>query len=96
MSAALEGFTSAIKEGSIAHDGGKDLTRHLGNSRREDLQQRDEQGKALYLIRKDRPDSTQKIDAAMAAVLSWEARNDAIAAGALNVPEYQLVVLGRR
>jgi hypothetical protein len=93
MTAALEGFHSAIREGLITHNGGKDVTRHLGNSRREELHQRDEQGKPLWLIRKDRHDSPQKIDAAMASVLSWEARTDAIAAGALNVPEFRMFVL---
>jgi hypothetical protein len=43
------------------------------------LPQRDEQGKPLWLIRKERSDSPQKIDLAMAAVLSWEARTDATA-----------------
>ncbi len=36
----------------------------------------------MWTIRKDRKDSLFKIDAAMAGCLSWEARNDAIAAGA--------------
>lgn len=81
MTAALESFNSAILEGLISHDGNKDLTRHLGNARKHELPQRDEQGNALYLIRKERPDSPFKIDLSMAAVLSWEARNDALAAG---------------
>jgi phage terminase large subunit-like protein len=83
MTSALEAFTTAISEGTISHDGDKDVTRHLGNARKQELSQRDEQGKALYLIRKERPDSPQKIDLAMAATLSWEARMDAIASGAL-------------
>lgn len=86
MTLALEGFNSAMREGLISHDGNKDLTRHLGNARRQDLPQRDEQGKALWLIRKERHDSPHKIDAGMAAILSWEARTDAIAAGALVEP----------
>lgn len=83
MTAALENFDSAIREGLISHDGNKDVARHLGNSRKQELPQRDEQGKALWLIRKERPDSPQKIDLAMASILSWEARTDAIAAGVL-------------
>jgi hypothetical protein len=96
MTAALESFDTAIKEGLISHDGDKRLTRHIGNSRKHELPQRDEDGRALWLIRKDRPDSPHKIDGAMAAVLSWEARTDAIAAGVLNVrePGYQMIVLG--
>jgi phage terminase large subunit-like protein len=96
MTAALEGYDTAIKEGSISHDGDKDLTRHIGNSRRQDLPMRDEQGKALWLIRKERPDSPHKIDLAMASVLSWEARTDAVAAGASREPDYQMMVFGGR
>jgi hypothetical protein len=36
----------------------------------------------MHTIRKERPDSPLKIDATMASVLSWEARRDAITAGA--------------
>jgi hypothetical protein len=86
MTAALEGFDTAIKERQLSHDGDPDTTRHLGNARRRDLPERDEQGKPLWLIQKDRPDSPHKIDFAMAAVLSWEARTDAVAAGMLVVP----------
>lgn len=83
MAAALEGFNTAIGDSSIRHSGDKDVTRHIGNSRKCELPQRDEQGKALWLIQKERPDSPQKIDLAMASILSWEARTDAIAAGAM-------------
>jgi len=81
MATALEGFVTSITAGTQSHDGSQDLARHLGNSRREDLSQRDEQGKAIWLIRKERPGSPLKIDLGMAAVLSWEARTDAIASG---------------
>jgi phage terminase large subunit-like protein len=84
MTAALEAFHTAIDEGTLSHDGNAALARHLGNAHRQDLVQRDmETGRPLWLIRKERPDSPHKIDLAMAAVLSWEARNDAIAAGVL-------------
>lgn len=85
MSAALKAFDTAIRDGKVPHCGDPIVTRHIGNARRDDLKGwRDEQGHPLWLIRKDRPDSPHKIDAAMASVLSWEARNDAIAAGALS------------
>ena len=82
MTYALQSFQQAIAEGTISHDGHEALSRHVANACRHDLQQRDDQGHPLWLIRKERSDSPLKIDAAMAAVLSWEARNDAIAAGA--------------
>jgi hypothetical protein len=81
MSYALEGFGTAIKEGKLRHSGDPRAERHLGNARREDLTWFDEQGKPLWLIRKERPDSPHKMDLAVAAVLSWEARTDAISAG---------------
>lgn len=82
MTAALESFETALREGTLSHDGDPRYQRHIGNSRRAELNERDEQGKPLYLIRKERPDSPHKIDLAMAGVLSWEARTDALSAGA--------------
>lgn len=83
MAAALEAYDTAIADGSLSHDGGDVLTRHIGNAHRHELPHRDDEAKPLWLIRKDRADSPYKIDAAMAAVLSWEARKDAIALGVL-------------
>jgi hypothetical protein len=85
MTAALESFDTAIREGSMSHSGDPRLKRHLANSRRHNIEQRDEEGRQMWLIRKDRQDSPKKIDLAMAAVLSWEARTDAISEGVLNV-----------
>lgn len=82
MASALENFSTAMREGTLSHDGDADLVRHLANSRRQDLAARNEQGQHLWLIRKERHDSPHKIDLTMAEVLSWEARTDAIAAGA--------------
>lgn len=98
MTYALNNFDTAIREGRITHDGDKRLIRHIGNARRKDLPgERDEQGKPLWLIQKDRPDSPHKIDLAMASVLSWEARTDAIASGLLNPePKPVLFFLGAR
>ena len=84
MTRALEAYQTAIQTGALSHDGNKSMGYHIANAYRHDLPQRDEQGRPLYLIRKERSDSPNKIDLAMAGVLSWEARNDAIAAGAQN------------
>jgi phage terminase large subunit-like protein len=86
MAAALESYDTAIKDKRLSHDGSKAFLRHVANARRENLLQRDEQGKPLWLIRKERNNSPHKIDVAMAAVLSWEARNDAVASGVLKAP----------
>jgi phage terminase large subunit-like protein len=85
MAAALESFQTAVREGQVTHDGHLVFARHIANARRDDMKgQRDDLGRPLWLIRKERSDSPHKIDAAMAAVLSWEARNDAIASGLLS------------
>lgn len=81
MAYALKSYVTAITDKTLSHDGDSRLVRHVGNAYRQDLHQRDEQGKSLWLIRKERPDSPHKIDVAMASVLSWEARIHALAAG---------------
>lgn len=86
MSAALENFETALRDGEISHDGSADLARHLGNARRKDIGV-DDQGKTLWLICKERHDSPFKIDAAMALTLAWEARTDAIASGLVKKPK---------
>jgi phage terminase large subunit-like protein len=83
MAAALENFTTAMKEGTLEHDGDARYQRHIGNSRRRDLPQVDENGKPLWIIQKERPDSPHKIDLAMAGILSWQARTDAVSSGLL-------------
>lgn len=96
MSKALRSFKTAMDERSLRHDGDVRLTRHIGNARKFDLPQKDEDGRALYVIRKERPDSPLKIDAAVSATLSWEARTDAIASGATSEGHFQAMVLGGR
>jgi phage terminase large subunit-like protein len=82
MAYAIRAFRTAISSGELTHDGSRHLTRHIGNAVRKYLNMRDEEGKRLWTIYKERGDSPHKIDAAMAAVLSWEARCDALTAGA--------------
>jgi len=81
MAFALGAYTSAMQEARLTHDGDEMYTRHIGNSHRLELPQRDEHEKPLWNIRKDRAHSPYKIDLAMAGCLSWEARQDAIASG---------------
>jgi phage terminase large subunit-like protein len=98
MTAALLNFDVAIREGTLCHRGDPAMARHLGNSRKKSIPGwTDERGQALWTIEKERPDAPGKIDAAMAAVLSWEARTDALTAGVLAPPaEPSLVFLGAR
>jgi hypothetical protein len=79
---AVRNFAEAVKGGDLSHDGDSTLTKHVGNARKKLLKVVDDNGRQMWTIQKDRPGSPQKIDGAMAAVLSWEARGDAIAAGA--------------
>lgn len=71
---ALEQFHSAVVDGEMTHDGSSTLSRHVLNARRRVNRN------ALH-IGKEHPDSPRKIDAAVAAVLAWQARLDALAAG---------------
>jgi hypothetical protein len=54
----------------------------MANCRRLYTTLADEHGVTLWILRKERPDSPNKIDGGMAAVLSWAAKNDALADGA--------------
>ena len=71
---ALEQFHSAVVDGALTHDGSFALTRHVLNARRRP-------GRSGIQIAKEHPDSARKIDAAVAAVLAWQARLAAVAAG---------------
>ena len=83
MAYTLKAFETATGTGEISHYGDATLTRHIGNVHKRYLKRLDEEGNPLWWIQKERSDSPYKIDAAMAAVLSWEAWSDAVAAGAM-------------
>lgn len=77
---ALEKFHTALVEGELTHDGSSALVRHLLNARRRKT-------RSGIQIAKAHPDSPDKIDAAVAAVLAWQCRLDAIAKGVEVEPE---------
>lgn len=72
VSVALEQFHSAVVDRELTHCGSSTLARHALNARR----RRSPTG---LQIAKDFPDSANKIDAVVAAVLAWQARLDALA-----------------
>lgn len=72
---SVEQFHSAVIDKELSHDGSSALTRHVLNAHRR-------LGRSGVTIAKEHPDSARKIDAAVAAVLAWQARLDAVAAGA--------------
>lgn len=78
----IRNFASAITSGDLSHSGDELFTQHVENARRRDTNVYDEDNKKMWIISKEAPRSPLKIDAAAAAALSWEARGDAIAAGA--------------
>lgn len=80
---ACRATARAIRSGELFHVVPPDrdvLTEHVRNAVRRDVNARDDEGRPLWTLAKPAPG--RKIDAAMALVLAWEARTDAIAAGA--------------
>ncbi len=71
---ALDRFLNAVIDRAVSHDGSEALTRHILNARRQAT-------KSGITIRKEHPESKNKIDAAVAAVLAHEARLEAVAKG---------------
>ena len=89
MAYAVRAFVQAIAAGELTHSGDVLLAEHIGNAVRRPLAIVDEDGKPLWVIQKERPDSPAKIDAGMAAILAWEARNDAVAKGVAGRSVYE-------
>lgn len=71
---ALERLRNAVAGGEVTHDGGSVLSKHVLNAR-------NRVSRAGLVIAKEHPKSPNKIDAAMAAVLAYECRGDAVAKG---------------
>jgi hypothetical protein len=82
MAYAIRAFRDALAGADLCHDGDEMLTQHIANARRWRTNVKDEEGRPMMLIGKDRPESPRKVDGAVACVLAWEARGDAVAADA--------------
>lgn len=76
MVQAVERFHTASSTAQLIHDGNGTITRHVLNARKKKV-------RSGTLVRKETPRSKKKIDAAVAAILAYEARGDAIADGRL-------------
>ena len=84
MAYSLRNYRGAMAAGELHHDADETYAVHVANARRVNQPGMvDEEERPLWLIAKERPDSPNKIDLAMAGCLSWEARGDAVAAGML-------------
>lgn len=76
MAAALDRLHADLITGTVWHSGDPVFMEHFGNAF--------VRMKASHrLVRKEHPDSNRKIDSVVAAALAYEARADAVAAGAL-------------
>jgi len=85
---ALLTYHNAIMAREVTHDGDEKFTACIQNAYRQEQYFVDDNGEKMWTIRKERQDSPLKIDAAMAGMLSWEARSAAVAAGMLDKSEY--------
>ncbi|MGW2666230.1 terminase [Nocardia tengchongensis] len=81
MVQAIGDYNEAIATGRLSHNGDPDFERHIGNAGRVPINLLDERGERLWILGKLHPD--RKFDMAMAGILSWQARMDALADGAL-------------
>ncbi len=83
MAAALERLHTDVLSGEAVHDGDPRVARHVANAHREVRRAaNDRDGRRVrVLIRKETPESPDKIDGAVTATLAYEARADALAAG---------------
>lgn len=72
---AVEQFEGAVLNGDLTHDNSSDLTRHVLNARRRVQHTK-------LNVGKESDHSPNKVDACVAAILAWQARLDAVAAGA--------------
>lgn len=79
MAEANERFSTSVATGNLKHPGAEVLTRHVLNAHVEETPWGD-------LLRKDIRGGSRKIDAAVAAVLAYEARGEAVEDGFLVKP----------
>jgi hypothetical protein len=81
---AVRAYQEAIAAGAVGWTDqdphARDLARHVAAAGQVKLKFLDDEGKALYILGKIHPD--RKFDAAMAALLSWQAYLDGLKAGA--------------
>jgi hypothetical protein len=82
---AVRRFEEAIAAGDVHHDGNRTFAAHMRHARKRMLTVLDDHERLMHTLSKSSIRSPMKIDAAMAAVLSWEARSDALASGAVSL-----------
>lgn len=79
---AIRNYLIALSAGDVSHDGSDVFRRHIENSRKRMYENvKDDKERPMFTLSKPSHRSPLKIDLAMAAVLSWQARADLVAAG---------------
>lgn len=89
MSMAVKDYETSVRAAELGHAPDETFAEHVANSVKRPTGFKDEDGLPLYVIKKESQASPHKIDIAVAAVLSQQARKAAIAAGALDDPDPQ-------
>jgi hypothetical protein len=82
---AVRRYEEAIAAGDVHFEAHPTFLAHLRNARKRMLTVLDDKQAPMHTLTKVSIRSPLKIDAAMAAVLSWEARSDALASGAVSL-----------
>lgn len=99
MAYAVRAYVEAMDSGAVTHEQGRpgrshyedDFDRHIGNAGRQNVNVFDDDERQMFVLAKIHP--SRKFDYAMAAVLSWQARLDALAKGAKQqATEYEIPV----
>lgn len=91
---AVRRHVEAVNAGELTHSGDATFRTHVANAVKQPLNVYDDDHRKMWSIKKERPHSPKKMDAAIASVLSYEARGDAVAAGQLQPKKSrQLIVL---
>lgn len=89
MAFALQNYRTAMITRDLSHDGDEGMANHIGNAYARETRVKDDDGKPMWTVQKERSKSPLKIDAAVAGCLSWECRSDAIAAGATKTKKHR-------
>ena len=87
LTRTLKAYETAVRTGELGHERSAVFGEHIANAVKHEVNLRDEDGERLYAISKEHKGSPRKIDVAMAAVLSWGARSEALAAGVTNIQQ---------
>jgi hypothetical protein len=90
---ACVNYVAAVAQREVVHDGDSFFAAHIRNARRRYVNLLDDKQQRLFVLGLERVDSVDRIDGARAAALSWEARGDAVAAGALQKRERRTAFL---